>query len=141
MVSWNCWPAGTGCWPIWPAATCRFCWLMAATTSVGVQVERRQLVGVEPGPHAVVALAEVGDAGHAGQPGQLVPDLDRRVVAQEDVVVAAVRRDQVDDHQRVRRHLLDVDPLALHQQRNDRQGQRDAVLHQHLGHVRIHARA
>ena len=48
-------------------------------------------------------------------------------------------RNQVDDHQRVGRHLLDVDPLVLHQRRNDRQRQRHAILHQHLGHVGIHA--
>ena len=60
----------------------------------GAQVERRQLVGVEPGPQAVVALAEVGDAGDAGQPAQLVLDVDGRVVAEEDAVVAVVRRDR-----------------------------------------------
>ena len=38
----------------------------------GVEAERGQLVGVEPGAEAVVALAEIGDAGHAGQPAQLV---------------------------------------------------------------------
>ena len=139
MVSWNCWPLGTGCWPICPAATCTFCWAMAVTTSMAAEVERRQLVGVEPGPQAVVALAEVGDVGHAGQPAQFVLDVDRGVVAQEEAVVAVVRRDQVHDHQRVGRHLLDVDALVLHQWRDDRQGQRDAVLHQHLGHVRVHA--
>ncbi len=115
MVSWNCWPVGTGCWPICPAATCRFCWLMAVTTSVALRFERGQLVGVEPGPQAVVALAQVGDAGDAGQPAQLVLDVDRRVVAEERAVVPAVRRDQVDDHQRVGRHLLDADALVLHQ--------------------------
>ena len=105
------------------------------------QVERRQLVRVEPGPHAVVALAQVGHAGDARQPAQLVLDLDRRVVAQEDVVVPAVGRDQVDDHHRARRHLLDVDPLALDQVGDHRQCQRNAVLHEHLGHVGIRAEA
>ena len=66
-------------------------------------------------------------------------DIDRGVVAEEEAVVAVVGRDQVHDHQRVGRHLLDVDSLVLHQVRNHRQGQRDAVLHQHLGHVRVHA--
>ena len=27
------WPAGAGCWPTWPAATCTFCSRSAATTS------------------------------------------------------------------------------------------------------------
>ena len=35
--------------------------------------------------------------------------------------------------------FLTRDAFVLHQRRDDRQGQRDAVLHQHLGHVRIHA--
>ncbi len=83
MVSWNCWPLGTGSWPIWPAATCRFCWAMAATTSAAREPQGGQLVGIEPGPQAVVALAEVGDVGHARQPAQLVADVDRGVVAQE----------------------------------------------------------
>ena len=88
----------------------------------GAEVQRRHLVGVEPDPQAVVALAEVGDAGDAGEPAQLVLDVDRRVVAQEQVVVAAVGRDQVHDHQRVGRHLLDVDAFVLHQRRESPAG-------------------
>ena len=37
MVNWNCWPLGTGCWPICPAAICTFCWLMAVTTSMALR--------------------------------------------------------------------------------------------------------
>ncbi len=70
MVNWNCWPLGTGSWPICPAATCRFCWAMADTTSAAVSSKRGQFVGIEPGPQAVVALAEIGDVGHARQPAQ-----------------------------------------------------------------------
>ena len=106
---------------------------------MALQLEGRQLVRVEPGPQAVIALAEVGDAGHAVQAAQLVLDVERRVIAEPDVVVTVVRRDQVDDHQRAGRHLLDVDALVLDQGRDDRQRQRDAVLHQHLGHVRVGA--
>ena len=105
----------------------------------GAQSERGHLVRVEPGAEAVVALAEIGDVGHAGQPPQFVADVDRRVVAQEEAVVLVVRRDQVHDHQGVRRDLLDRDALVLNQRRNDRQRQRDAVLHEHLGHVGVHA--
>ena len=68
----------------------------------GTEVQGGQLVGIEPGPQAVVALAEIGDAGDAGQPAQLVLDVDRGVVAEKHVVVPVVRRDQVDDHHRVR---------------------------------------
>ena len=37
IVSWNCCPRGTGCWPICPAATWTFCWPIAATTSDAVR--------------------------------------------------------------------------------------------------------
>ena len=105
----------------------------------GAEAEGRHLVGVEPDAEAVVALAEVRDAGDAGEPAQFVLDVHRGIVAQPEVVVLAVGRDQVHDHQRVGRHLPDVDALVLHQGGNDREGQRHAVLHQHLGHVRVHA--
>ncbi len=103
------------------------------------QVEGRQFVRVEPGAQAVVALAQQRDGGDAGEAAQLVLDVDGRVVAEERAVVAVVGRDQVHDHQRARRHLLDVDALGLDQRRDDRQGQADAVLHQYLGHVGVKA--
>ncbi len=103
------------------------------------QAARRQLVRIKPGPQAVIALSQVGDARHALQPAQLVLDVDRRIIAQEDVVLAAVGRHEIHDHQRVGRHLLDGDAFILHHAGNDRQRQRDAILHQHLGHVGIHA--
>ena len=53
-----------------------------------------ELLRVEPGADAVVALAEVVDVGDPVQPEQLVLDVDRGVVAQVDVVVAAVGRDR-----------------------------------------------
>ena len=81
IVNWNCWPAGTGCWPIWPAATWTF-WLLTALDHVGGgQVAGGHLLRVEPDPHAVVALAQVGHVAHAVDPLQLVLDLDRGVVA------------------------------------------------------------
>ena len=88
MVYWNTWPLGTGGWPIWPAATWTFCCSMALTTSVAVRLRNGHLLGVEPDPHAVVALAEVGDVADAGEPGKLIAELDRGVVAEVEVVVA-----------------------------------------------------
>ena len=103
------------------------------------QTERRQFVGIEPGTHTVIALAEVADARHSRQPAQLIADFDGGVVAQIASVIAAVRRVEVDDHQPAGQHLLDVDAFTLHQGGNDRHRQRHAVLHQHLCHVRVHA--
>ncbi len=56
----------------------------------GAQVERGKLVGVKPGSQTVIALADVVDAGDAGQPSQLVLEVDCRIVAEKDVVVPAV---------------------------------------------------
>ena len=55
---------------------------------------------------------------------------------QVERVVAALRRQQVDDHQDVRRRLLRGDADALHFLRQARRRARDAVLHLHLRHVR-----
>ena len=115
IVYWNTCPVGTGGWPIWPAATCTFCCSMAVTTSAAVRLRDGHLLRVEPDPHAVVALAEVGDVADARQPRQLVAELDGGVVAQVEAVAAAVGREQVDDHQHAGRLLLDRDAAALDQ--------------------------
>ncbi len=101
----------------------------------GCQAKGREFVGIHPGPHTVVALAEIGHAGDARETTELILELDRRVVTQEDVVVALVWRDQVHDHHRGRRHLADIDSLALDERGDDGQGQRDPVLDEDLGHV------
>ena len=103
------------------------------------QVAEGHLAGVEPDPHAVVALAEVGDVADAREPGDLVAELDRRVVAQVEVVAAVVGREEVDDHQDARRLLLDRHTAPLDQVGEDRLGQRLAVLHEDLGHVQVDA--
>ena len=53
------------------------------------QVQRRQLVRIEPGPQAVIALPQVGDARHARQPAQLILDVDRRIIAEKNAVLRA----------------------------------------------------
>ena len=140
IVSWNSWPLGTGGWPIWPAATWMFCCSIALTTSVGGQVARRQLLRVEPDPHAVVALAEVGDVADAVEPGQLVLDLDRGVVAQVEVVV---RLPSGENRLTIIRMLgdffLTVTPRRLTRSGRTGSASDDAVLHQHLGHVQVGA--
>ena len=57
----------------------------------GGHVVRGQLLRIEPGANAVVALALVGDVRHAVDAEQFVLDVDRGVIAEIDVVVAAVR--------------------------------------------------
>src|SRR5207247_1144706 len=45
IVSWNCCPFGTGCWPICPAATWTFCAPMALTTSAAVRLSEASFCG------------------------------------------------------------------------------------------------
>ncbi len=103
----------------------------------GRQIARGHPLRVEPEPHAVVALAEIGDVAHALQARQLVFELDRGVVAQVQVVAQAAGREQIDDHQHAGRFLLHRHAPPLHQLGQDRLGQRHAVLHEHLGHVQV----
>ena len=108
---------------------------------VRAQVHRRHFVGIEPDALAVVALAEVGNVAHAVDPQQLVLDLDRRVVAQVEIVITSVGRNEVDAQQDAGRLLLHGHALQLDLLRQQGRGQRDAILHQHLGHVQVGAQA
>ena len=136
-------------WIVWPAGDRRLADLAGGDLGVlladgrdhvaGRHVPRGQLLRVDPDPHAVVALAEqehVADARHAGQ---LVLDLHQGVVAQVELVVAAVGRVERDAHQDVGRLLLACDAGLLDDVGQQRHGQADAVLHQHLGHVQVDA--
>src|SRR5262249_10925642 len=80
---------------------------------VGGHVQRRQLLRVEPGAHAVVADAHEVDLRDAVDAQQLVVNVDLGEVAQVDVVVAAVGRGEVNDVEDVGRLLADGDPLGL----------------------------
>jgi hypothetical protein len=105
----------------------------------GREVMLGHAVRIEPDAHAVVLLAQIGDVAHAFQSGEFIPDLDRRVVAQVELVVPAVRREQVDHQQDVGRLFLGDDARRGHFRRQRGQGLVDAVLHEDLGHVEIDA--
>ena len=68
----------------------------------GGQVAGGEFVRVEPDAHRIVARAENPHVARAGNAGQDVLDLQGGVVAQINLVVAAVGREQVDDHGEVR---------------------------------------
>src|SRR5207249_2669904 len=53
---------------------------------VGTQTAGGQFFRVQPNAHAVVALADVSDIAHAGEPGQVVADVDGGVIADEQRV-------------------------------------------------------
>ncbi len=106
---------------------------------VGTHAQSRHLLRIQPDPHAVVALAEDDDVRDALQTQQLIADVDRGVVADIEVVVAAVGRDEVHDHQNVGRPLANRDSLILHRRRQQGHCQRHAVLHHHQRRIQIGA--
>jgi len=106
---------------------------------LGIQAAHLQLVGIEPDAHRILAGAEHQDVADAGQARNLVLELDGRVVAQVEAVVAGVGRGQRHDLQDRGRLLLHGDALRLHRLRQRRQRGRHAVLHQHLREIEIGA--
>ena len=113
----------------------------------GRHVARGQLVGIDPDPHAVVALAEHPHVAHSGHAREVVANIHQGVVAQEELVVAALgeavlgvgRRVHGENQKDVGRHLPDVDAGLLDHVGQERRGQRQTVLHEDLGHVQVHA--
>ena len=99
----------------------------------------RDAVGPKPDPHCVVAAAEQVDLTHARDAGDIVVDVDRRVVRQEVAVVGPVRRLDRDHQEREGESLLDRDAVVLHRLRQLRGGLGDAVLRQDVGHVQVRA--
>ena len=104
-----------------------------------LQTERLQLLRIHPDAHRIGAGAEHLDAADAWQAREHVDQVDRRVIAQIQAVVLAVRRIERDDLQDGGVFLLDADALRLHRLGQRRQGELHAVLHQHLVDVRIGA--
>ena len=80
----------------------------------GDQLARLQLLRVQPEPHGVLAGAEHGDVADAVDAGDLVEQIDGRIVRQEQAVVAAVRRAQGDDLEDRGRALCGLHALRLH---------------------------
>ena len=138
-VNWNTWPLFDRRLADLPGGDLRVLLFDGGDDVGGRKVAGGHLLRVEPQPHAVVALAEIGDVAHARHARQLVLELDGGVVAQVEAVAGAVRRKQVDDHQHAGRFFLYAHAAPLHQLGQDRLRQRHAVLHQHLRHVQVDA--
>ena len=68
-------------------------------------IQRRDLVRVQPDAHGIVARAEDLHLTHAGDTGDGVLHIHRRVVPHVDVVVATIGREKVDHHREVGRTL------------------------------------
>ena len=105
----------------------------------GVETARLQFFRVEPNSRRILAGAEQLDLADAGQPRQLVDQIDRCVVGEIEIVEAFVGRRQRDEQQDRRRALLHRDALNLHRLGQRRQSARHAVLHQDLRGIEIGA--
>ena len=96
----NSWPLGAGSPPDLARGIHGVLRLNGADDFRNGDAELRQLVGLHPQAHGVLARAEdlnVADARHARE---LIVEIDVGVVGQELGVVRAVRRIQGDQHQR-----------------------------------------
>ncbi len=82
-------------------------------------------------------IEHIADPVHAGE---FVSNLDRGVVAQIELVVTIFGGIEGNYEQNVRVALAGGDPGLLHDIGEQRQSEVDAVLHQHLGKIEIHAR-
>ena len=122
-----------------PAATWTFCWRTASTTSSAVMLRSAIFCGIEPDAHGVIARAEHLHAADAFDLGQPVLDVQHRVIAQIEHVVAVVRRDQMHHHGEVGRALDRGDAEIAGHFRQARQRLVDAVLHQLLRQIGIGA--
>ena len=94
---------------------------------------------VQPDAHAVILLTEQEHVADAGNPRQFIFDLHQGEIAQVELVVAAVGRVDRQAAQDVGRAFAGRDAGLTNDFRQLRNGQVDAVLHQHLGHVDIDA--
>ena len=106
---------------------------------VGGQILLGDLVRVEPQAHGVVARAEQAHLADPAHPGQLVLDVQGRVVAQVEHVVAFAGRAQMHHHGQVRRALDRGDAELADHVGQARQGLGDPVFDLLLGQVRIGA--
>ena len=96
-----------------------------------------KLVGVKPDPHRIVAGPEKGDIANAVDPGECVLYLNQGIVAEVELVVAAIAREEIDAQQDARRFLFGHHALSLDLFGQFRLGNRHPVLGEHLGQVDI----
>ena len=109
------------------------------------QVELRELVRVHPDPDRVVALAEDGHIADAGKTLEFLAKAQDRVIAQVELVVAAVgeagfgRRREANREEQLGRSLARGDAGRAHHVGKLWQREVHAILNPHLGHVQVGA--
>jgi hypothetical protein len=103
------------------------------------EAERVELLRIEPDAHRILADAQHVDVADARQARQLVDQVDGRIVAEIEAVVALVWRGQRHDLQDRGRLLLDDEALRLHGHGQGGERGADLVLYQHLREIEIGA--
>ena len=101
------------------------------------EAELRHAVGVEAQQHREVELAERARITHAGEPLELVVDIDLRVVVQVFGVVPRIVGGKRQYDQKGRLALAHRDTVAHHFLRQLRLGEGDLILHVHGRQIRV----
>ena len=101
--------------------------------------ERGDLVGIEPGAHRIFADPVKQYAADAFHPRNHIANLQQSVVRDIELVVAAVRRQHMHDHEDVGRVLLHDDAGLAHLGRKARFRNGHAVLDENLRQIEVRA--
>ena len=107
------WSLATGAPPIVPSAAGVFCAWMASETSAGVRLNSGEFGRVEPDAQRIVERTEQRGLADAVDARQRVEHVDRRVIAEKQLIVGAFRRIERQHLQQRRRFLADRQALQL----------------------------
>jgi hypothetical protein len=94
----------------------------------GGEPEARQAVGPDPGPHGVVLRAPQRGVSHAGRALDLVEEIDRDVIRDEQGIMRVLGGIDGDHREQRRGFLLDRDALAARLLRQAGEGDLDPVV-------------
>jgi hypothetical protein len=120
-----------------PPETWTFCSRSAGNDIACGHAVGGELLRVEPDAQRIFTLAEKKNVADSVQPDQYVADARAGVVGNIKLVVAVVRRKQMNDHHQIRRALRRGDADAPDFLGKPGLGDRNTILHQHLCLIEI----
>ena len=94
---------------------------------------------VEPDTHGIVLLAKHGNIADARNPHHFISQTNGRIVAQLQLIEGSIGREEIDHEQDSGRFFSHHDSCLTHDIGERREGEVDAVLHEHLSHIEINA--
>ena len=94
----------------------------------GIESSGGKLIGIKPSSYAVIALPQKEHIGHTVTAEQLISEVNRGIVAHENIVVPVIRRKETHRQKDVGRRFLDAHPLLLHNRRQQGHRQLHPVL-------------